>query len=65
MNILSPVQVSGDWGLVLQLLLLQDWQPPLLTDVLPRESECSNFITLAVSCLVVLTRVVIVSMNTH
>lgn len=37
MNILSPVQVSADWRLVLQLLP-QCWQPHLMTDVLPRES---------------------------
>ena len=36
-NILTPVQVSGDWGLVLQLLP-RCWQPHLMTDILPRES---------------------------
>lgn len=37
MNILCPVQVSGDWRLVLQLLP-QGWQPHLTTNVLLRES---------------------------
>ena len=37
MNILSTVQVSGDWVLVLQLLP-QCWQAHLMIDILPRES---------------------------
>ncbi|OBS74286.1 hypothetical protein A6R68_15172 [Neotoma lepida] len=37
-------RVSGDWGLVLQLLLLQCWQPHLMTDVLPTSLTVASLV---------------------